>query len=82
MSNKELADQLRSRNLPAEGSRFELIQRLAQARYAELGFVCTDATQGEQIQGTADPETWAQETRAQGQQADNLTSRFTQSTLR
>lgn len=57
MSNEELVTELGKRNLSTEGTRFELIQRLAKARYVELGFDWPGPEQEELAQGgTAPPK--------------------------
>ena len=55
MSNEELVAELEKRKLPTEGTRFELIQRLAKARYAELGFNWPGPKVGELAHGGIDP---------------------------
>lgn len=73
MSNEEWAAQLRSRNLSTEGIRYELIQRLARVRYAELGFAWSGPAQGEDMEGLADPGAGSQE-----QNLDNPTGGLSQ----
>lgn len=56
MSNEGLVAELEKRNLSTEGTRFEIIQRLAKARYAELGFNWPDPQASDLAAGGVNPD--------------------------
>lgn len=56
LSNEELVAELAKRHLSIEGTRFEITQRLAKARYAELGFNWPDPQASDLAAGGVNPD--------------------------